>query len=66
VSSTAVRTHAQRHPAFAERLRADRENRSPALTPVEPFDWRVAAEQLERDYPERWAVPEPFDFDPQA
>jgi hypothetical protein len=58
VSSTAVRTHAQRHPAFAELLRAARENRSPALTPVEPLHWRDAAAQLERDFPERWALPD--------
>jgi hypothetical protein len=64
VSSTAVRNHAQRHPAFAERLRAARENRSPALTPVE-LDWRDAAAQLERDFPERWSLPD-FEFDPLA
>jgi hypothetical protein len=65
VSSTAVRNHAHRHPAFAERLRAVRENRSPALAPVEPLDWRDAAAQLERDFPERWSLPD-FEFDPLA
>jgi hypothetical protein len=69
VSSTAIRKRASRDPAFAERLRAARENRVPALVPVE--DWRVVAARLEREYPEHWKLPEgdPFDafeFDPQA
>ena len=44
---------------FAERLRAARESRAPALAgETELPDWREAAEQLEREYPERWALPD--------
>ena len=63
VSSTAVRKRAARDPAFAERLRAVREHR-PARAPSD--DWRAAARMLEDLYPERWALPDPFDFDGAA
>jgi transposase len=53
-------------PLFAELLRAAREQRAPDPVPVEPPDWREIARQLEREHPEHWALPDPFDFDPLA
>jgi hypothetical protein len=61
VSSTAARKRARRDPAFSERLCAARESRVPLSAPVEPADWRAMAEELEREYPERWALPDPWE-----
>jgi hypothetical protein len=67
VSCNTVNRHRRADPVFAEAVRAAREQRVPELV-VEVPDWRVIAAQLEREHPERWALPggDPFDFDPQA
>jgi hypothetical protein len=58
ISRQTVYRHSWNDPAFAERLRVCREhNPAPAVL----GDWRVLAEQLERDHPERWALPAPWD-----
>jgi hypothetical protein len=69
VSRTTIYRRAEADPAFAELLNAAREHRAPDPLPIEPFDWREVATQLETDHPEHWALPggEPFaefDFDP--
>jgi hypothetical protein len=66
ISSTAVRKRANRDPSFAERLQAAREHRAPAPAQLEPLDWREAAAQLEREHPERWALPDPFGIGAQG
>jgi hypothetical protein len=56
---------------FAERLSAAREQQVSTMVDTEPLDWRDAAARLEREHPERWALPDDagdpldaFDFDP--
>jgi hypothetical protein len=59
VSTTAVRKCAQRGPLFAARLEAARERGRGATAD----DWELVARVLERQHPERWALPNvPLDF----
>jgi hypothetical protein len=51
---------------FAERLRDAREQRTSALVPIEPLDWRVVARQLEAEHPQRWSLRDDDDDDPFA
>jgi hypothetical protein len=60
VTTQTVNRHRRADSEFAERLAAARERRAPA--PVEP-DWREIAEQVERENPLRWALPDPFGID---
>jgi hypothetical protein len=60
VTTVTVNRHRRQDPVFAERLSAARANRVPAFVPL---DWRSAAEFLEHEFPEQWALPEmPFDL----
>jgi hypothetical protein len=65
VARNTIYKHARADVFFAERLRAAREQREPALDSIDALDWREAARRLEADDPLRWALPgddgDPFD-----
>jgi hypothetical protein len=67
ISRQTLYRRARSHAAFAELLRAAREQMRPtADDPFAQFDWREAAKQLEAEHPENWKLSDPFDFDPLA